>query len=245
MYIILANAKIQTNILSVYQKIFEIDTNFGNINKTINCPLIINLDKIKLSNKNLYWHFKIIYSFITFILFYTDSIDKIPSELISQLNSITEKINNNIKNDEEVNILKSMNPFIVLVNNYYSNKLDELNNQFTSFFYLINENVLYFKNIILYLKIILNAKDLLEINEIKKERNFISKQIDLFSKLDFQLNQKKEKIKRRIEEIANNFKYYNKHIKLLLKIFPFLTEQEFYSEEETLFLELITIKYKI
>ena len=239
LYIILANAKIQTNILSAYQKIFEIDTNLDNINKTIDCPLIINLDKIKLGDKNIYWQFKIIYSYIAFILLYTDSVNKIPIELISQLNSICVYINNNIKNEDEVNILKSINPFVSLVNSYYSDEFDNINNQFTSFFYLINENVLYFRNIILYIKIILNAKDLSDLNGIKKENNFISKQIDLFSKFDFQIIQKKEIIKRRNEEIVNNFKHYNKHIELLKKIFPFLTIQHFYSKEENLFNELI------
>ena len=120
-YIILANANIQTNIISTYQKIFEIDINFDNINKTIDYPIIINIDKIKLSNKSLFWHFKIIYSFVTFILLYTDSKDKIPIELISQLNSINIYINNNFKNENEENIVKSFTPFVSLVNIYQVN----------------------------------------------------------------------------------------------------------------------------
>jgi len=238
LYIILANAKIQINILSIYQKIFEIDTNFDNFNKTIDCPLIINLDKIKLNKKNLNWHFKIIFTFITFILLYTDSVDKIPNELISHFNSITSS-KNNIKNEEEINILKSMNPFVSLINIYYSGKFDDLNNKFISFFYLINENILYFRNIILFIKVILNAKKLLSLNGIKKENNFITKQIDLLANLDFQINKGQEIIKRRMEEIADNFKYYNKYIELLIKIFPFLTRKDFYDDEKALLEELI------
>ena len=238
-YIILANANIQTNIISTYQKIFEIDINFDNINKTIDYPIIINIDKIKLSNKSLFWHFKIIYSFVTFILLYTDSKDKIPIELISQLNSINIYINNNFKNENEENIVKSFTPFVSLVNIYLSGEFGELNNKFISFFYLINESLLYFRNIILSIKIILNSKDLLELNGIKRENNLISKQIDLFPKFDFQINKKKEVIIKRMEEVANNFKYYKKHKALLVKIFPFLTNQGFLNDEENLLNELI------
>jgi len=243
-YIILANSNIQTNIISAYQKIFEIDTNFNNINKAIDYPIIININKIKISNINLYWHFKIVYSFAAFILLYTDSADKIPIEYISQLNSINEYINNNIKNENEANILKYINPFVSLVNIYYSGKFDDLNNKFINYFYLINENSSYLKNIILCIKIILNSKNLLDLNGIKIESSYISKQIDLFSKLDFQIGQKDQIIIKRMEEVVNNFKYYKKNLELLKKIFPFLSNNEFLGDEKTLLNELVNYHQK-
>jgi len=238
-YVILANANIQANIIFAYQKMFEIDINFDNINKAIDYPIIININKIKLSNKCLFWYFKIIYSFVTFILLYTDSKDKIPIELISQLNSINEYINNSFKNENEENIVKSFIPFVSLFNIYFSGEFNDENNKFISFFYLINESVLYFRNIILSIKIILNSKNLLELNGIKRESNFISKQIDLFLKFDFHIDKTQEVINKRIEEVANNFKYYKKNMELLINIFPFLTNHEFLTDEENLLDELI------
>ena len=237
--IILANCKVQTNIILAYQKIFEINTNFENISSTTDYSLIINLDKIKLSNKSIYWYFKIIYSCITFILLYCDSVEAIPLELITHLNSIPIYLSKNIKDTVEMDYLISINPFASVINNFYYGEKDDLNTKFISFFYLFEENEFYFKIFIQYIKIILNAKDLLSLNKIKNENNFISKEINLISKFEFKMERNEETIKKRLKEFSINFKDYYKHMEFLLKICPFLTYEVFCSEEEHLMNELI------
>ena len=237
--IILVNSKVQTNIILAYQKIFEINKNFDNINSTIDYSLIINLDKIKLNNKNIYWYFKIIYSYITFILLYCDSVEAIPLELITQLDSIHIYLSENIKELIEMDYLISINPFFSVLQNFYYGEKDDFNTKFINFFYLFEENEFYFNNFMLYIKIILNAKDLLSLNKIKNKYNFISKEIDLISKFEFKMERNEETIKKRLKDFSKIFKDYYNHMELLLKICPFLTIEEFCSEEEMLMNELI------
>ena len=236
--IILVNSKVQTNIILAYQKIFEINTNFENISSTIDYSLIINLDKIK-NNKNIYWYFKMIYSYINFILLYCDSAEAIPLELITHLNSIPIYLSKDIKDGVVMDYLNSINPFVSVINKFYYGEKDDLNTKFISFFNLFEENEFYFSIFILYIKIILNAKDLLSLNKIKNENNFISKEINLISKFEFKMERNEEIIKKRLKDFSKNFKEYYKHMELLLRICPFLTNEVFCSEEEMLMNELI------
>ena len=244
LFIIINISKVTENIINTYQNVFAINL------KDAKFSLDYAIFDINSNNKkfvDLLWHFLIYFNFIIFVLFFFNSIEKIPLNLINHLDSIYTSIENlPEKTDDEQYFIIGIKPFLLFVKNFFSKEKESFIKIFKKYHpFLLNENAFYFKYIINLIKIYLNVNSLLKINEINIEEicsmNSVKK---LFNKL---FCDKKSIIisdDKAINEIKNNFKNYCKDYEFLHQYFPFLKKEDFKSESQLLMFELIDYKGK-
>ena len=244
LFIIINISKVTENIINTYQNVFAINL------KDAKFSLDYAIFDINSNNKkfvDLLWHFLIYFNFIIFVLFFFNSIEKIPLNLINHLDSIYTSIENlPEKTDDEQYFIIGIKPFLLFVKNFFSKEKESFIKIFKKYHpFLLNENAFYFKYIINLIKIYLNVNSLLKINEINiEEICYMNSVKKLFNKL---FCDKKSIIisdDKAINEIKNNFNNYCKDYEFLHQYFPFLKKEDFKSESQLLMFELIDYKGK-
>jgi len=242
LYIIILNQNIPDNIKNAFGNIFGINENFNNFNFTME-PIIFNIKENKIND--LKWYFFIIIYFIEFFLLYFDSKEKIPQNLIKQLDLIlyeelylsTEVLSDN---SDFLNIMKYLNNFFKesYSNNNFENNVEEI---------LSNEKL--FKYAIHLINIFLNVETIKEKKNIKKSSIFSEKFRNFLLDIHNKINKKKinssdfhqENIKK---ILINNFKYYKNKMKFLHDLYPILEEKDFISENKILLEEIVDYNSK-
>ena len=237
LYIIILNQNIPDNIKDAFGFIFGINENFNNFNFTME-PIIFNIKENKI--KNLEWYFFINIYFIEFFLLYFDSKEKIPQNLIKQLDLIIyEELylskENLYDNADFLNIMKYLNNFAKesSPNNNLENNVEE-----------ILSNKILFKYLIHLINIFLNVEIIKEKRKKKESSKFSDKFKNFLLDIHSKINEKKinssyfqEKSIKKI--LINNFKYYKSKMKFLNDLYPFLEEKYFISENKFLLEEIV------
>ena len=242
LYIIILNQNIPVKIKDAFGFIFGITENFNNFNFTME-PIIFDIKENKIYD--LEWYFFIIIYFIEFFLLYFDSKEKIPQNLIKQLDLIlNEELNlSNEKlsdNTGFLNVMKYLNNFAkeFISNNNFENNVEEILEKEKLFKYVIN-----FINIFLNVEIIkekTQKKESLIFSD--KFRNFL---LDIHNKINKKKINSSDFQKRNIKKILiKNFKYYKSKMKFLNNLYPFLEEKDFISENKFLLEELVDYNRK-
>ena len=241
-YIIILNQNIPDNIKNTFGYIFGIKENFNNFNFTME-PIIFNIKENKIND--LKWYFFIIIYFIEFFLLYFDSKEKIPQNLIKQLDLIIyEELNLSnqiLSNDTDfLSVMKYLNNFA---------KESSSNNNFENIIEEIISNEKLFKYVIHLINIFLNVEIIKE-KRNKKESSIFSENFKNFL-LDIQSNIKEKTInlsdchQKNIKKILiNNFKYYKSKMNFLKYLYPFFKEKYFISENKFLFEEIVDYNRK-
>ena len=233
LYIIILNQNIPNNIKEAFGLIFGINKNFNNFNFTMQ-PIIFNLKEIKISN--LVWYYFIIFYFTEFFFLYFGSKEKVPSQLIEQLNLILEEEQNLVNNKKyDSKILK-----IIIFFNDFVKKIDSIEKENIEINFFYNEKIS--KYLIYMTKIFLNV-------EIMKEKeNNNSKYYNFFKNFLANISKNIEKKPNFPQEngkiVINNFKYYKNKYKFLEGLYDFLEEKDFISENSLLFEEIIDYQKK-
>ena len=228
LYIIIINSQIPNNIYEIYYKIFEIKNNKDNYDLSFDF-IIFDLEKIKI--KNLYWYFLILFNFIISILIYYDLKKNIPKKLVEQLDLIYAQLNMKQDKNMDVDDYVVLKPFINFVKVYC---LNEEENRFLEFYEILQNKYIYLKYIINFIKTFLNIKKLLEIDETYFDNNFILKVKQLLYSIKFD-----EICNDNSNEIFKDIKYYYYDYENIIKIFPFLKDNNFINEDIILINDLI------
>ena len=242
LYIIILNQNIPDNIKNAFGHIFGINENFNNFNFTME-PIIFNIKENKIND--LKWYFFIIIYFIEFFLLYFDSKEKIPQNLIKQLDVIlyeeldlsTEVLSDN---SDFLNIMKYLNNFAKessSINNFENNVEEILSNE------KLFKYVIYLINIFLNVEILKEKRNKKE-NSIfsEKFRNFL---LDIHSKINKKKINSSDFQQENIKKILiNNFKYYKNKMKFLHDLYPILEEKDFISENKFLLEEIVDYNSK-
>ena len=242
LYIIILNQNIPDNIKKAFGHVFGINENFNNFNFTME-PIIFNLKENYIND--LKWYFFIIIYFIEFFLLYFDSKEKIPQNLIKQLEVIlyeeldlsTEVLSDN---SDFLNIMKYLNNFAKessSINNFENNVEEILSNE------------ILFKFVINVIGIYLNVEKIKEKRNKKESSIFSDKFRNFLLIIHSKINEKKinsldfhqENIKK---ILINKFKYYHNKMKFLNDLYPFFEEKDFISENKLLLEELIDYNSK-
>ena len=242
LYIIILNQNIPDNIKKAFGHVFGINENFNNFNFTME-PIIFNLKENYIND--LKWYFFIIIYFIEFFLLYFDSKEKIPQNLIKQLEVIlyeeldlsTEVLSDN---SDFLNIMKYLNNFAKessSINNFENNVEEILSNE------------ILFKFVINVIGIYLNVEKIKEKRNKKESSIFSDKFRNFLLGIHSKINEKKinsldfhqENIKK---ILINKFKYYHNKMKFLNDLYPFFEEKDFISENKLLLEELIDYNSK-
>ena len=232
LYIIILNQNIPVNIKDAFGFIFGINENFNNFNFTME-PIIFNIKEIKIND--LKWYFFIIIYFIEFFLLYFDSKEKIPQNLIKQLDLILQEelyFSNETLNDDSdfLSVMKYLNNFVkeFSSNNNFENQIEEILSKEKLFKY-----VLHLINIFLNVEIIKEKRKKKESSILSdKFRNFLLEILKNMKSSDIQ----QENIKK---ILINNFKFYKSKMKFLNDLYPFLEEKYFISEDKFLLEEIV------
>ena len=239
LFIIIINSEVPNNILNVYNQIFKVYDNWNEIEFLMDY-IIIDIDNNE--NIDLYWYSSILLNIIIFNLLYFDSHEKIPKNLINQINKINAYINKkNSDLDKNQSYLVAINSFLSFINKFLEDKNDNYNYNFQiilEYIILLDENNYFFKFIINMIKIILKIKELEKINNINyKKDSFINTLNDLLKNFIFKNKNNLGIFRKKQNEIKNIFKYYSNTD--LNSIFPFLTNEDLNSNNELLMNELI------
>ena len=237
LYIYLLISSYPYNIKEMYRKIIGINNNYDN--------LIISMDSIifdieKNQIKNLDWYFTILIIFIEFIFIYFDNPKKVPSKLVNIIEQISFFLSKK-KDTENLDVIKKQEAIknIANVMHIFYNEGEKINlENIADDKKILNDNNYYFRYMIYIATSFLNIKLILKKNKIEiNKNNFYNEYLKLFE------NYSKDKAIINITDdyiqMIINFKYYPKEFSFIQKLFPFLSESDFYSENELIMKELI------
>ena len=232
LYILILISSLPNNIKEIYRKIVGINKNLDNLNLSLD-SIIFDIHKNKINN--LDWYFTILIAYIEFILIYFNSSKKLSSKIIIQINSFLSKNidlkKDAIKKQEAINILTNV------IQNFYNEDKKNFENIIKDKNFL-NDNNYYFQFIIYMLTSFLNIKKILKKNKQEfSDDSFYYKFLKFFENYFSQ----KEKINITDDyvQMIINLKYFPEEITFLQQLFPFLSEDNFNSENELIMDELI------
>ena len=173
LYIAILYARPNRNAIKIFALMFDlkVDMKFEGINFKMDY-LLYDINVIKESN--LIWYFSVLFSYASFIRIFYNSLTNSPVSIIDYINK-----NFNIDSGPRKNFNKTVNFFVLLIQQLYSKEKNEKYNlKFKKEAYRTNKNFL--KLIIALNKTILNVEYLDKIFRIKYKEDSIVKQ---FSKL--------------------------------------------------------------
>ena len=206
LFIAIIYARFNTNIIEMYKKIFEMEEKW-NIKFSMDY-LFYDFNNIK--DSKFYWYFGVLFSYALFILLYNDSPENCPKSIIDITNNIKSDKNSN-KNQFILNFFLSINPFINLINELYSN-INSENYKFEYSYEYCKSNGNFLKLLISLMKTVLNVKFLSKINKINfnkdNNNNIIMKLILLLSNNKITIPKEDEEYK----EIVKNFYNYGEDV---------------------------------
>ena len=233
LFIIIVNSKVSWNIKNTYQKIFDIN------NKSLenyNCSMDYILFNENNKSVDLNWYFEMSFNFMLFILLYSNSRSNLPKPLLKQLEKIYSYIPINYENiDKEVagEFIIGTKPFLNIIK---GNK--KFHQKFQNYYNLFNENNFYFSYMLKTIGTYLNAKRLLEINNIDYNKYKYIQRINMvLTKYSFDINYIKSNNEKE-NKIKDYFKIFINDFELIQKIFPFLKSEDFFDKNKHLKYEL-------
>ena len=236
LYIFLLISSYPYNIKEMYRKIIGINSNFDN--------LIISIDSIifdieKSHFKNLDWYFIILIIFIEFIFIYFEFSKKVPNKLVNIIEQISFFLSKNLdmKNVDAIKKQEAIKNISNIIHKFHKEEEINLEN-LTNDKNILKDNNYYFKYIIYMATSFLNIKLILKKNKCEINKNSF---YDKFLKLieNYSKNKGIINITDDYIQMIINFKYYPKELSFIQKLFPFLSENDFYSENELIIEEFI------
>ena len=233
LFILILNLELPFNIINSYYNLFEINNDWD-MNNFSTEYFIIDLFK---DINFLKWYFSILLNYIFFSLVYFDSVKKIPNILNDILNTMVLYISDNFKKNDISFFIYGIIAIRTHVDIFCLGEFDKINNIFNHF---LIDNVYYFGYIINLIKISMKVKKISQINGINHKFNsFIQIIYTKLNGTNFYKNNSSEKAEEKKKEIKSIFKYYRSEFDFLKQIFPFLTIEDFASNDELLLNELI------
>ena len=233
-YIIILNSSVPNNVKRIFKDLFKIDENFKNFNFNME-SIIFDIKKSKIY---LDWYFLFLFNFIEFTMIYFDTTDKIPKQLLEQLNIIySYKLKDNKSN------IISFIPFLFFVEEFCLGIKKNINEIFKTYHDSLKDNIFYLKYVISMIKTLLNAENAsknlgIQLNFnifIKIQQLIVVYIFDEFKGLSSTINSDETKVRL----IKTKFKKYIANIYFLQKIFPILLEKNFIPKNNLLLEELI------
>ena len=232
LFIVINNSKASKNIIGIYQKIFEIEKNKNNYNFSFDF-VIFDIEKFRFNNI-LEWYFISIFNFIISLLIFFDSKEKIPINLIKQLNLINNKIflcKDKNSNKDKNNIL--LKPFISLIEFFCLGKEENIIEKFKYNNDKFKNNTFYLNIIIQMVNTIINMH-ILRGNSIliPFKNNSLEKLKEILTKIPSNLS------KKIIDKIITNSNPRDDYT-FFKKIIPSINKDEFFNNSKILFDEII------
>jgi len=231
LYMIIIFCHSPSNLIKVYENIFEIKNNINNYNFSLD-SIIFDLKEIKV---DLYWYFLMVFNIIISFLIFFDSKDKIPVKILSQFNSIKELLSDNKYqngNDNFYEVL-SLNNFTSIINYYFL----DLTKKFLIDDDELNQNEIYIKYVNYMTNTILNTKLFPKITNLisfKENSLIIDLEKDLIEIISGLNNSKKS-----FDLIINNFRYYKNGYSFFKKISSSISKSNFIYNNMLLMNQLI------
>ena len=233
LYIILLISPFPFNIKEMYRKIIRIDKNLDNLNISLDC--IVDIEKENIKNMN--WYFTILVIYIEFIFIYFNSYKKVPYKLINLITFFLTKYDNET-NDDAIKKKEAIKVLSNIINNFYNEEKENKSEKIIEDKTFINDNNYYFQFIIYMLTSFLNIKLIIKRNNIEFSKNsFYDKFLNFIE--DYFRKKEKINITDDYAQMIINFKFYPKEISFLQQLFPFLSQENFDSENNLIMEELV------
>ena len=182
------------NVIEMYSSIFDIKKNYNTISFKMDY-LLYDINVIKESN--LIWYFTVLFSYASFIRIFNNSLKNSPDSINKYFED-----NFNINSGSRKDFNESVNSFVLLIKQLYSNVQNEKYNlKYKREFCKSNKN--FFKTLIALMKTLLNVEYLVNFINIKINNSIFKDLSNLLKKNKIEFSEKDTEYKELIQSFYN------------------------------------------